>query len=186
MSSEIINNLKNIQECSYLELGVRDNINFDKINARTKMSVDINGDAMFNGTTDEYFASLTPDTKFNIVFIDACHDYEYVLRDFNNSVDHATDWILLHDMIPPSLKYTASKFCSDSYKILYYMLKEQQFEIYPMNNNFGFTLIRMPASKIYPAESYATTLYAEFAEYIETVKLYSDKEIIKLLKDQNV
>jgi hypothetical protein len=76
MSSEIINNLKNIQECSYLELGVRDNINFDKINAQTKMSVDINGDAMFNGTTDEYFASLTPDTKFNIVFIDACHDYE--------------------------------------------------------------------------------------------------------------
>jgi hypothetical protein len=186
MSSEIINHLKNIQECSYLELGVRDNINFDKINAQTKVSVDINGDAMFNGTTDEYFASLTPDTKFNIVFIDACHDYEYVLRDFNNSVDHAIDWILLHDMIPPSLKYTASKFCSDSYKILYYLLKEQQFEIYPMNNNFGFTLIRMPASKIYPAESYANTSYAEFAEYIETVKLYSDEEIIRLLKDQNV
>lgn len=186
MSSEIINNLKNIQECSYLELGVRDNINFDKISAKNKMSVDINGDAMFNGTTDDYFVSLTPDVKFNIVFIDACHDYEYVLRDFNNSVDHATDWILMHDMIPPSLKYTASKFCSDSYKILYYMLKEQQFEIYPMNNNFGFTLIRMPANKIYPAESYANTSYAEFVEYIETVKLYSDEEIIKLLKDQNV
>jgi hypothetical protein len=186
MSSEIINHLKNIQECSYLELGVRDNINFDKINAQTKMSVDINGDAMFNGTTDDYFASLTPDTKFNIVFIDACHDYEYVLRDFNNSVDHATDWILLHDMIPPSLKYTASKFCSDSYKILYSMLKEQQFEIYPMNNNFGFSLIRMPAGKIYPAESYANTSYAEFAEYIETVKLLSVEELINLLKDQNV
>jgi hypothetical protein len=66
------------------------------------------------------------------------------------------------------------------------MLKEQQFEIYPMNNNFGFTLIRMPASKISPAESYANTSYAEFAEYIETVKLYSDEEIINLLKDQNV
>jgi len=182
MSSEIINNLKNIQKCSYLELGVRDNINFDKINAKSKVSVDINGAAMFNGTTDEYFASLTTDTKFNIIFIDACHDYEYVLRDFNNSVDRATDWILMHDMVPPSLKHTLPKFCSDSYKILYYMLKEQNFELYPMNNNFGFTLIRMPANKIYPDESYANTSYAEFSEFIATVKLYSDQEIINLLK----
>jgi hypothetical protein len=186
MSSEIINNLKNIQECSYLELGVRDNINFDKINAKNKMSVDINGDAMFNGTTDDYFASLAPDVKFDIIFIDACHDYEYVLRDFNNSVDRASQWILMHDMIPPSVKYTASKFCSDSYKILYYMLKQQQFEIYPMDNNFGFTLIRMPANKITPTESYANTSYAEFSEFIKTVKLYSDDEIIELLKAQHV
>jgi hypothetical protein len=186
MSSEIINNLKNIQQCSYLELGVRDNINFNKINAKTKVSVDINGDAMFNGTTDEYFASLPPDTKFNIIFIDACHDYEYVLRDFNNSIDHATDWILLHDMIPPSAKYTAAKFCSDSYKILYYMLKETNFEIYSMNNNFGFTLIRMPAKKIEPPESYAAVSYKEFSQFIESVKLYSDEEIISLLKDYDV
>lgn len=186
MSSEIINNLTNIHECSYLELGVRDNINFDKINAKTKMSVDINGDAMFNGTTDEYFASLAPDVKFDIVFIDACHDYEYVLRDFNNSVDHAGQWILLHDMIPPSAKHTSPKFCSDSYKILYYMLKEQQFEIYPMNNNFGFTLIRAPAKKIFPPEYYATISYNEFTDFIKTVKLYSDDEIIKLLKGQDV
>jgi hypothetical protein len=186
MSSEIINNLKNIHECSYLELGVRDNINFNKINAKTKMSVDINGDAMFNGTTDNYFNSLSKSDKFDIIFIDACHDYEYVLRDFNNSVDHATQWILMHDMVPPAVKYTSPKFCSDSYKILYYMLKEEQFEIYPMNNNFGFTLIRMPAKKISPAESYATVSYDEFREFIETVKLYSDEEIIKLLRGQNV
>jgi hypothetical protein len=63
------------------------------------------------------------------------------------------------------------------------MLKEQQFEIYPMNNNFGFTLIRMPANKIYPDESYANTSYAEFSEFIATVKLYSDQEIINMLKD---
>jgi hypothetical protein len=186
MSSEIINNLKNIQELSYLELGVRDNINFNKIQARNKMSVDINGDAMFNGTTDEYFASLLPSDKFDIIFIDACHDYEYVLRDFNNSIDHATEWILLHDMIPPSLKHISPKFCSDSYKILYYMLKEEQFEIYPMNNNFGLTLIRMPAKKITPPEYYATVSYAEFCNFIRPVKLYSDAEIINILKERDV
>jgi hypothetical protein len=51
-----------------------------------------------------------------------------------------------------------------------------------MNNNFGFTLIRMPATKIAPAESYANVSYEEFADFIKTVKLYSDEEIIKMLK----
>jgi hypothetical protein len=63
------------------------------------------------------------------------------------------------------------------------MLKEQNFEIYPMNNNFGFTLIRMPAKKIEPPESYAAVSYEEFSQFIKSVKLYSDEEIINLLKD---
>jgi len=186
MSSIIINNLPNIKEYSYLELGVNDNVNFNKITAKLKVSVDVNGNATFTGTTDEYFASLLPTDSFDIIFIDACHDYEYVLRDFNNAVMHATKWVLLHDMIPPSRKHTQQKFCSDSYKILFYMLSKEQFEIYPMDNNFGLTLIKMPASKIYPSDDYRDTPYDKFLEFITAAKLYSDAEIIAMLGNENV
>ena len=58
MSSTIINNLPNIENKTYLELGVFNGINFNQILAKNKFSVDINGNATYNGTTDEYFSQL--------------------------------------------------------------------------------------------------------------------------------
>lgn len=186
MSSIIINHLPGIEDYSYLELGVNDNINFDAIKSKNKFSVDMNGKAMYTGTTDEYFDSLSSEEKFDIIFIDANHDYDYVLRDFNNSVDHATKWILLHDMIPPSAKYTQPSRCSDSFKLLYFMLQETSFEIYPMDSNFGFTLIKLPATKINPPDVYKLISYTAFMEFIKTKKLYSEQEIINILRKKNV
>jgi hypothetical protein len=186
MSSQIINNLYNIENYSYLELGVNNNHNFNSIRSLKKFSVDMNGEAMYTGTTDEYFETLPVEVKFDIIFIDANHDYDYVLRDFNNSIDHATKWILLHDMIPPSEKYTQSNRCSDSFKLLYFMLQQTSFEIYPMDSNYGFTLIKLPATKIYPSEEYKLIPYASFMEFIQTKKLYSEQEIIDILRNQNV
>lgn len=182
MSSLIINNLIDIEKYSYLELGVNDNVNFNQIKCQDKFSVDMNGRAMFTGTTDEYFSSLSENTLFDIIFIDANHDYEYVLRDFNNSIDHAKHWILIHDMIPPNIKYTKRKFCSDSYKILFYMLKETNFEIYPMKDNYGLTLIKLPAEKIYPDSIYNRISFDDFVEFMKNVKVYSNDEIIKILR----
>lgn len=184
MSSEIINFLPNIENKSYLELGVNDNSNFSKIKSTNKFSVDINGKAMFTGTTDEYFEKHKE--KFDIIFIDANHDYDYVLRDLNNSIDRCNEWILIHDLIPPSKKYIQSKFCSDGYKILQYILTEEKINVYPMNENYGLTLLKMPIKKIYPNEKYKSISYKEFTDFIETQKLYSRKEIINLLEKNNV
>lgn len=186
MSSIIINNIAGIEEYSYLELGIFNNVNFNSINCKNKFSVDMNGNAMFTGTTDEYFDQLSASERFDIIFIDANHDYEYVIRDFNNAIKHANKWVLIHDMIPKSAKFTQSKFCSDSFRVLQYLIKETDFEIYTMNNNFGLTFVRMPATNITPPAKYSTTPYDEFVEFINGVKLYSDEEMIKILRKENV
>jgi hypothetical protein len=185
MSCEIINHLNGIETFSYLELGIRDNKNFEKINCKELFSVDINGRAMFTGTTDDYFAQLT-DQKFDIIFIDANHDAEYVVRDFNNSIKRCQQWVLIHDMIPPSVKYTASKFCSDSFRVLHHLLSQTKFEIYPMNENYGLTLIRMPAEPIVLGNSSVNLSFGQFQEFIADQRLYTRDEIIQLLRNQNV
>ena len=186
MSSLIINALPNIENYTYLELGVFDNSNFNQIRCRNKYSVDINGNAIFTGTTDDFFSQLDKSTVFDIIYIDANHDYEFVLRDFNNSVPRASKWILMHDMIPPSKKYIQSKFCSDSYKLLYYFLTETNLKVYPMENNMGLTLIEAPAHIIKPSKKFKNIEYKDFMRFLQTQKLYSDKEIIKKLGNYNV
>jgi hypothetical protein len=181
MSSTIINSIKGIKKLSYLELGVFDNENFNSIRCENKFSVDTNGSALFTGTTDEFFSQLDTIKKYDIIFIDANHDYEYVLRDFNNAVDHCDKWILIHDMFPPSVKYTKSNLCSDSYKLLHYMLDNTDFSIYVMDNNFGLTLIKMPAEKINPLPQSKNIDYNDFLTFMKNVKLYSNQEIIEIL-----
>jgi hypothetical protein len=66
------------------------------------------------------------------------------------------------------------------------MLQEKTFEIYPMSTNFGFTLIKLPATKLDPDESYKSISYAAFMEFMKNKKLYSDEEIINMLRNQNV
>ena len=188
MSSEILNLFNNIADCSYLELGIHTGINFSKINAKSKFSVDIDDrhcKPMFLGTTDEYFNKLSDSEKFDIIFIDACHNYEYVLRDFNNSIDHCNKWILLHDLVPPHSGYTDKTFCGDAYKFLFYLIKEEKFTKYTCNENFGLTFIKMPAIKVQPSEYYLTASYDEFASYVDNhYKTYTPNEIVTILNGE--
>ena len=86
----------------------------------------------------------------------------------------------------PLQKFIQPKFCSDSFRVLQYLIKETDFEIYSMNNNFGLTFVRMPAASIQPPAEYSAISYDEFVEFISTVKLYSDEEMIEILRKENV
>lgn len=184
MSSLILNNLREIENHSYLELGIKNNKNFNAIKCTNKFSVDINGRALFKGTTDSFFKQLDAEKKFDIIFIDANHDYDFVVRDFNNAQRHCKEWILIHDMVPPDSKHTNSNMCSDSFKFLYCLLRETALEIYPMNTNYGLTFIRMPAHEVIPDESYKTVSYETVMDFLSTKKLYSDEEIINILNNK--
>lgn len=184
-AGNIINFIPNIENKSYLELGIADNTNFNGILSKHKQSVDVNGRAMFTGTTDEYFRSIDKNTIFDIVYIDANHDYDYVLKDFNNAIEHCKEWLVLHDMIPPNLSDTARTACSDSYRVLYYILKERPDIItYSVKNSiyFGLTFVRMPVNeKLNPDAKYKNTPYDTFIEEIKKYKLYSKEEMYSIL-----
>lgn len=185
---DIINRVENIRNLTYLELGLGNGLNFANTLCDKKVSVDgFKGkkSATFFGTTDDFFAQLDKDARFDIIFIDACHHYDFVLRDFNNSVKHCDRWIVMHDMIPPTEAHTTKGRCSDGYKLLYHLMEETNMQIYPMRDpaRLGLTFIKMPADKIDPSPDNTKISYKEFSYWIFRKRLYEEDEIIKILND---
>ncbi len=141
---EIILNLcKEYNVKTYLELGVR-NSPISKLLmdfVPTIVGVDINNTCNFNGifncmTTDNFFTINK--TKFDMIFIDACHDFEVVCRDLDNSIEFINDngIILLHDTYPINQHMTSCNLCSNSYLIVKYIKK----------NYTNFQLLNIPIS----------------------------------------
>jgi len=176
----LVNQIVGIEDKTYLELGVWKNKNFARVLCRDKYSVDVNGNGLFTGTTDDYFSSKGT-WRWDIIYIDANHDFDFVLKDFNNSVLCCNEWIAIHDMIPPSKKYCARHLCSDSFRLLYYLLKETQFQIYPMQDNYGLTFVRMPAHTVDPPDRYRRVTYEQFTQFVDGLHLYSSSEIAEVL-----
>jgi hypothetical protein len=177
---EILQLVNNIEDYSYLELGVGDNINFSKMPCKDKTSVDvIPGLGNFTGTTDYFFEELDKDKIYDFIFIDANHCYDNVLRDFNNSIKHCKRFLFLHDLVPLNESYTNYKYCWDGYKILYYILKETQIKPLIWNEplNMGLTTIQMPCKPINPPHIYRDITYKEFKDYIKTLKMFTKEEI---------
>ena len=50
-----------------------------------------------------------------------------------------------------------------------------------MNENYGLTLIKMPAVEATPAIDIASLLYKDFMTFIQTKRLYSKEEIKEIL-----
>jgi hypothetical protein len=180
---EVINQLAGIENLSYLELGIGDarNVRYTKCKNKTSVDTSDKFNPTYVMTTDEYFERNQNET-FDIIFIDANHDFDYALRDLNNSMSRCHKFIMMHDMVPPTLRHTNHHNCSDSYKILYYLLKETNLEVLVLNQNFGLTFIKMPAEPITIPEQYQKASYEEFMQFLKTKKIYSPEDIIKELE----
>ena len=122
-----IQNIVKLTNCkNYLELGVdnghtiyfiRDHVEkcsavdiTDKLNDKNKIEFNLM-------TTDDFFSKNND--FFDIIFIDANHDFEFVKKDFENSLNFLNEFgiIILHDTDPMHPIMLIPVYCSDSYHI---------------------------------------------------------------------
>lgn len=135
-------------DLKFLELGTSTGVAFNSLTFDNKYTVDLVRPDLIQGhpnsfqqSTDEFFAT-TELADFDLIFIDANHDVEQVLRDYNSSVSKLKQGgvIVLHDCYPPTEEYCEPRFCSDSYKILEALARTGQ-EVTFSKEDFGVTLV---------------------------------------------
>ena len=142
----------------YLELGVWNGDNLARMAKHAQHAVgvdivDIRNDKstqFFLGKTDDFFESNTG--MFDMIFIDANHNYDCVKRDFVRSLKILTSQgtIIMHDTDPVSLKYLDEGYCSNAYKIIHDLRCNDQvdFVTLPMNEA-GLTIVKHRNSERY-------------------------------------
>ncbi len=59
---------------------------------------------LVQATSDEFFASLAPNERFDVIFVDGNHSFAQSLRDIEHAVEHLADGgvVLVHDCDPPT------------------------------------------------------------------------------------
>ena len=125
---EVINQLiKTFNYKSYCEIGYLQGYTHTQINCHFKIAVDptpqrsrqdmLNrGDNVIIKTSDAFFADN--EIKFDIFFIDGCHQASYVYRDIMNGMKFLNDngCLVLHDVCPYFESWSRSDQCGDGYK----------------------------------------------------------------------
>jgi len=177
-AATIINAIPNIDRMSYLELGTAAGKTFNAVRSSEKVGVDkayrpeaMTGAAFhFMVTTDEFFRTLPPSAKYEVIFIDADHSYDGVRKDYNHAMQHLRPGglLLIHDMNPPDEEHTKPELCGDGWKFLI-QLRGCDPQIVILDDDFGLTCIPhwIPFGKEKPAEfaymlSYENLPYANF------------------------
>jgi len=169
--SSIINHLINKFKCkSYLEIGVDDGLNFNKINIDYKIGIDpepskyIDSKHLFLMNSDEFFEYIQLNNSdkidinkniknlYDIIFIDGCKNENQILKDINNSLNHLNEngFILLKNCNPPNKIYVKKDYNNGNNNywigdawIVYNKLRilNPNLSMYVLNCEFGLGLI---------------------------------------------
>jgi hypothetical protein len=142
---------------NYLEIGVRDPDQcFNWINCENKTSVDPKAEPFgtppdveydYELTSDNFFRmldsdklKLSPETLWDIIFIDGLHTAEQVHRDIENSLNHLSPngTIVLHDCSPPNQEYARED---------YYSILDENGEPTPWNGTVWKTIYHFRTSR---------------------------------------
>ncbi len=174
----ILNSVLPTGDYTYLELGVDRNATFKAINSKDKESVDMRQECnpTYCMTTAEFFQQN--EKRYDIVFIDANHDIDFVVHDYIWSRKIANKLIVMHDMYPPSEELTHTSRCSDSYKFLAYW-HSKGYDYTTLNADYGLTFL-LPSFPVLMRKDVPNTSYRDFINM--NVRLLNESEIIENLK----
>ena len=103
---------------SYLEIGLDTASNFRRVRCQHKESCEpfpVEGtedEVTYRMTSDEMFATVPSDKKWDIVFIDGLHQAEVAIRDIVNSLKHLNKGgkVVVHDCLPASEINTSREY----------------------------------------------------------------------------
>ena len=143
----------------YVELGLYQCELLNKVvpYADTLIGVDISAEAgklmtvsdkttFVNSTTDQFAEALKQNPiSIDMLFIDADHSKESVLKDFWNFFPFVNDHglILLHDTHPKNYQYADKGYCGDAYLVIEELKNHSdEFEMMTIPIHPGLTLIR--------------------------------------------
>jgi len=183
--SRVVNNIFESKGMSYLELGLHRGVNHAEIHCKHKVSVDTNPETNPTHcmTTDQFFEQkCNCTTRYDIIFVDACHEYKQVVKDFNNAILHAYHAVILHDMWPPSKELTTPDKCGDAYKLLYHLVKNTASLPLTLNTDCGLTVIPMPTLTATPPSSLDDLTYEDFAKGLQHYNRYPVNEFLEVTR----
>jgi len=154
---DVINNIiKTEHYVTYLEIGYGTGLNYDNIQIKNKVGIDIgygveDKTKCFIGNATSYF-SINKLMLFDIIFIDGSHLFEDVLEDIYISLDHISDsgTIVLHDCNPPNRQFQKRKqvpgcpgWTGDVWKAIHYLkVHRKDLCIYVIDTDYGCGVIR--------------------------------------------
>lgn len=129
----VIDSIVKYTNCkTYLELGVYDGDTFSLIAKQVNraIAVDIKDlrlqkiGEFYQMSTDEFFKNFSDNV--DIVFIDADHNSNSVIKDFENSLKLLNKYgiIFLHDTDPMEKKLLEPGYCNDCFKTVDYIMEK--------------------------------------------------------------
>ena len=169
--TSIINHLiKKYNLKSYLEIGVRNGSNINKIiidelvgidpNLKPYKNVNKENLTLVEKKSDDYFKNL--DRKFDIIFIDGLHLEEQVTRDIDNSLNHLNKngFLIMHDCNPPTNFHQRDNYCvNGSYPswngtvwkaYVKKRMTAHNIKMYVVNTDWGVGVIQLGTQELYP------------------------------------
>lgn len=160
--SDIINTLvTNNSYTRYLEIGVRDNRNFNRIKTPHKDGVDPNGKCNYKMVSDEFFKKIPKNQMYDIVFIDGLHLRDQVLRDVKNSLEHLMDKgaIVLHDCSPLKPEHATKVYRGGTWNGTVYQafaelrMSREDLSMWTVDEDCGCGIIKVGSQELFPRAS---------------------------------
>ncbi len=148
--TEIINHFINKYHYkTYLEIGVDEGYNFERINCPHKVGVDpeLKSKATIFSISDDFFKQNKE--KFDIIFLDGLHHNEQLRKDIQNSLNclNENGTIILHDMTPYDEKMQKVpreqvEWTGDCWKAFVHFRRWDDLEMYVVDVDHGVGIIR--------------------------------------------